>query len=62
MGGVHYEYHQFCPKDEGELAGTGKSDAVLTDIKLSVIDANEHVSQDPEGTNFWWEVDSHEAT
>ena len=46
----------------GELAGTGKSDAVLTDIKLGVIDANEHIPQDPERTDFWWEVDPHEAT
>lgn len=46
----------------GELAGTGKSDTVLTDIKLSVIDANEHVSQNPERTDFWWEVDPHEPT
>lgn len=46
----------------GELAGTGKSDMVLTDIKLSVIDANEHVSQNPERTDFWWEVDPHEPT
>ena len=45
-----------------ELAGTGKPDTVLTDIKLSVIDANEHVSQNPERTDFWWEVNPHEPT
>ena len=46
----------------GELARTGKSDAVLTDIKLGVIDANEHIPKDPERTNFWREVNPHEAT
>ena len=46
----------------GELAGTGKSDAVLTDIKLGVIDANEHIPKDPERTDFWREVNPHEAT
>ena len=52
----------FSLRMRGELAGTGKPDTVLTDIKLSVIDANEHVSQNPERTDFWWEVDPHEPT
>ena len=45
-----------------KLTGASESHAVLTDVKLGIIDPNEHVSQDPERTDGCREIDSHEAT
>ena len=40
--------------------GSGKSDTILANIKLGVVDPDEHVPQDPEGTHLG--IKTHEPT
>ena len=42
------------------MAGSSKADTILANIKLSVVHPDEHVPQDPEGTDLG--IKTHEPT
>ena len=42
--------------------GMSESQALVGDVKLSVVVTNEDITKDPQGTFVSWEIDAHEPT
>lgn len=48
-------------KPQLKLSSLCKSNTVIAHVKFSVVSPNEDISQNPEWTIGWWDVNSHES-
>jgi hypothetical protein len=43
------------------LDGLGETNAVVVKVKDRVVGADEHITENPERTHWWWYIETHET-